>query len=186
MAEKQAKMGEKQESIAETNQKWQKTDKNDRKNLKMWSITNYLLQSFPLLSCQAPISVLQNSLFCPAKLINFSRGGAKPPPPPPPNTPMYHCIINHLRWYVVYQLYQCVYRSIYTDREDVNHSRVASISDKMRSSRAMLLWSHPACSLQQHFHDMMMLHLIHTLHLVHRTRLHKTLCNNWNNVLVSP
>ena len=39
----------------------------------------------------------------------------------------YHCIINHLRWYVVYQLYQCVYRSIYTDREDVNHSGVAPI-----------------------------------------------------------
>ena len=30
MAEKQAKTGEKQESMAETNQKWQKADKNDR------------------------------------------------------------------------------------------------------------------------------------------------------------
>ena len=35
MAEKQAKIGEKQESMAETNQKWQKTDKNDRKKFKM-------------------------------------------------------------------------------------------------------------------------------------------------------
>ena len=33
MAEKQAKPGVKQESMmAETNQEWQKTDKNDRKN----------------------------------------------------------------------------------------------------------------------------------------------------------
>ena len=84
MAEKQAKIGEKQESMAETNQKWQKTDKNDRKTFKMWSITNYLPPSFPFLSCQAPISVLPSSLFCPAKLINFSRGGPRPPRPPPP------------------------------------------------------------------------------------------------------
>jgi hypothetical protein len=35
MAEKQAKVGEKQESMTETHQKWQNTDKNDRKkNLK--------------------------------------------------------------------------------------------------------------------------------------------------------
>ena len=80
-------MGEKQESMAETYQKWQKTDKNDRKTFKMWSITNYLLPSFPFLSCQAtilsckaPISVLPSSLFCPARLSNF--------PSPPPNTPM--------------------------------------------------------------------------------------------------
>ena len=30
MTEKQAKMGEKQESMAETNQKWQKKDKNEK------------------------------------------------------------------------------------------------------------------------------------------------------------
>ena len=75
MAEKQAKMGEKQESMAETYQKWQRTDKNDRKTFKMWSTTNYLLPSFPILSCQAPISILPSSLFCPAKLIIFFRGG---------------------------------------------------------------------------------------------------------------
>ena len=34
MAEKQAKIGEKQENMAETNQKWQKRDKNSRKFLK--------------------------------------------------------------------------------------------------------------------------------------------------------
>merc|ERR1712079_340578 len=33
----------------------------------------------PFLSCQAPISVLPSSLFCPAKLINLSRGGQRPP-----------------------------------------------------------------------------------------------------------
>ena len=62
MAEKQAKMKEK---IAEINQKWQKTDKNDRKTGKMWSFTNYHLPSshfcpakLPFLSCQAPIFVL--------------------------------------------------------------------------------------------------------------------------------
>ena len=81
MAEKQAKTGEKLESMAETNQKWQKADKNDRKSFKMLGITNYLLSSFPFLSCQAIISVLPSSLFRPAKLINFSAA-------PPPNTPM--------------------------------------------------------------------------------------------------
>ena len=80
MAEKQAKMGEKQESMAETNQKWQKTDKNDRKKFKIWNIANYLLPSFPFLSCQAPISVLPNFHFCPAKLTNFFRGGGQGPP----------------------------------------------------------------------------------------------------------
>ena len=56
-------------------QKWQKTDKNDRKPWKMWSFANYLLPSshfcpakFPLLSCQAAISVLPSFHFCPAKL----------------------------------------------------------------------------------------------------------------------
>jgi len=68
MAEKQAKMGEKQERTAETNQEWQKTDKNHRKTFKMWSITNYIPPSILYLSCQAPISVLPSSLFCPAKL----------------------------------------------------------------------------------------------------------------------
>ena len=87
MAEKQAKMKEK---IAEINQKWQKTDKNDRKTGKMWSFTNYHLPSshfcpakLPFLSCQALISVLPRSHFCPAKLTNFSWGGQGPPPPPP-------------------------------------------------------------------------------------------------------
>ena len=74
MAEKQAKIGEKQGSMAETNQKSQKTDKNGRKTFKMWSITNYLPPSFPFLSCQAPISVLPSSLFCPAKLIRLWTG----------------------------------------------------------------------------------------------------------------
>ena len=46
MAEKQAKIGEKQESMVETNQKWQKTDKNVRKTFKIWSITN--VSSIPL------------------------------------------------------------------------------------------------------------------------------------------
>ena len=57
--------------------------KNDRKSCKMRSFTNNLLPSFPFLSCQAPISVLPHSLFCrcPAKLINFSRGGAQARPP---------------------------------------------------------------------------------------------------------
>ena len=76
--------------MVETNQKWQKTDKNDRKPWKMWSFTNYLLPSshfcpakLPLLSCQAAISVLPSSHFCPAKLTNFSKGRPRPPPPPP-------------------------------------------------------------------------------------------------------
>ena len=78
------------EKIAEINQKWQKTDKNDRKTGKMWSFTNYHLPSshfcpakLPFLSCQDPISVLPRSHFCPAKLTNFSRGGPRPPRPPP-------------------------------------------------------------------------------------------------------
>ena len=57
--------------------------KNDRKSCKMRSFTNNLLPSFPFLSCQAPISVLPSSNFCPAKLTNFSRGGPRPPRPPP-------------------------------------------------------------------------------------------------------
>ena len=94
MAAKQSKIEEKQENMVETNQKWQKTDKNDRKPWKMWSFANYLLPSshfclskLPLLSCQAAISVLPSSHFCPAKLTNFSRGG-QGPLGPPPNTPM--------------------------------------------------------------------------------------------------
>ena len=62
-------MGEKQESMAETYQKWQKTDKNDRKTFKMWSTTNYILPSFPILSCQAYISVLLSSNFSCQTLI---------------------------------------------------------------------------------------------------------------------
>ena len=54
MAAKQSKIEEKQENMVETNQKWQKTDKNDRKPWKMWSFKNYLLPS---------------SHFCPAKLF---------------------------------------------------------------------------------------------------------------------
>ena len=72
MAEKQAKMKEK---IAEINQKWQKTDKNDRKTGKMRSFTNYHLPSshfcpakLLFLSCQAAISVMPSSHFCSAKL----------------------------------------------------------------------------------------------------------------------
>ena len=38
---------------------------------------------FPFLSCQAPISVLPSTHFCPAKLTNISRGRARPPRPPP-------------------------------------------------------------------------------------------------------
>ena len=37
----------------------------------------------PFLSCQAPFFVLPSFLFCPAKLINFSRGGQRPLGPPP-------------------------------------------------------------------------------------------------------
>ena len=65
-------MGEKQERTAETNQKWQKTDKNHRKTFKMWIITNYISPSFPFLTCQAPISDLPSSHFCPAKLSFLS------------------------------------------------------------------------------------------------------------------
>ena len=90
MAAKQSKIEEKLENMVETNQKWQKTDKNDRKPWKMWSFANYLLPSshfcpakLPFLSCQAAISVLPSSHFCPAKLTNFSRGGPRPPRPPP-------------------------------------------------------------------------------------------------------
>ena len=61
--EKQAKTGEKQESMAETNQKWQKIDRNDRKTFKMLSFTNYLLPSFPFLSCQASIPACQAPIF---------------------------------------------------------------------------------------------------------------------------
>ena len=71
-AVKLSKLEEKQENMTETNQKWQKTDKNDRKTFKMLSITNYLRPSFPFLSCQASISVLPSSLFCPAKLMKSS------------------------------------------------------------------------------------------------------------------
>ena len=95
MAEKQAKIGEKQENMAETNQKWQKTDINGRKTFKMCSITNYLPASFPFLSCQAPISVLPRShLFVLPSEAIFSRGGARPPFPPLSATPMgaYGCL----------------------------------------------------------------------------------------------
>ena len=61
MAEKQAKIGEKQESMVETNQKWQKTDKNGRKTFQMWSIliifrqaSHFCPAKLPYLSCQAP------------------------------------------------------------------------------------------------------------------------------------
>ena len=37
----------------------------------------------PFLSCQALISVLPRSHFCPAKITNFSRGGQGPLGPPP-------------------------------------------------------------------------------------------------------
>ena len=102
-------MGDKQENMAETNKKWQKTDKNDRKTFKMLIITNYLPTSFPFLFCQASISVLPNSLFCPAKLSNFSKGGPRPPRPPPPNTPMIMATIMYYKIYVhrKYVLCQC-------------------------------------------------------------------------------
>ena len=77
-AAKLSKMNEKQENMTETNQKWQKTDKNDRKASKMWSFTNYLLPSsdfcpakLPFLSCQTVNSVLPSSHFCPAKVPIF-------------------------------------------------------------------------------------------------------------------
>ena len=76
--------------MAETNQKWQKTDKNGRKTFKMWSIAIYFPASFPFLSCQAPISVLPRFHFCPAKLPflscqanKFFQGGPRPPRPLP-------------------------------------------------------------------------------------------------------
>ena len=79
MAEKRAKMEEKLEYVAESNQKWQKTDKNDRKTGKMLCFPNYPLPRFsflpaklPYLSCQASISVLPSTHFFPAKLTNFS------------------------------------------------------------------------------------------------------------------
>ena len=40
-------MGEKLESMAETNQKWQKTDKNERKTFKMWIITKGVASETP-------------------------------------------------------------------------------------------------------------------------------------------
>ena len=101
MAAKQSKIEEKLENMVETNQKWQKTDKNDRKPWKMWSFANYLLPSshfcpakLPFLSCQAAISVLPSSHFCPAKLTNFSREGPRPPWPTPPATLMTITKIN--------------------------------------------------------------------------------------------
>ena len=83
-------MKKKLENVTESNQKWQKTDKNDRKTGKMLCFPNYPLPRFsfcpaklPYLSCQGSISVLPSTHFCPAKLTNFSRGGAKAPPAPP-------------------------------------------------------------------------------------------------------
>ena len=75
MAEKLAKMEEKLEYVAESNQKWQKTDKNDKKTGKMLFFHIIHCQDFlfcpaklPYLSCQASISVLPSTHFCPAKL----------------------------------------------------------------------------------------------------------------------
>ena len=72
--------------MAETNQKWQKMDKNDRKIGKMWSFTNYNLPSshfcpakLLFLSCQDAISVMPSSHFCSAKLSKFSWRGPRPP-----------------------------------------------------------------------------------------------------------
>ena len=79
MAAKQSKIEEKQENMVETNQKWQKTDKNDRKPWKMWSFANNLLPSshfcpakLLFLSCHAAISVMPSSHFCSAKLPYLS------------------------------------------------------------------------------------------------------------------
>ena len=105
MAAKQSKIEEKLENMVETNQKWQKTDKNDRKPWKMWSFANYLLPSshfcpakLPFLSCQAPISVLPRShLFVLPSEAIFSRGGQGPPSPP-----------SQLRLWVPMGAYQCL------------------------------------------------------------------------------
>ena len=76
---------------------WQKPTKSGRRQTKMTEklskcgvlliifcqASHFCPAKLPFLSCQAPISVLPSSLFCPAKLINFSRGGPRPPRPPP-------------------------------------------------------------------------------------------------------
>ena len=76
---------------------WQKPTKSGRRQTKMTEklskcgvlliifcqASHFCPAKLPFLSCQAPISVLPSSLFCPARLSNFSRGGPRPPRPPP-------------------------------------------------------------------------------------------------------
>ena len=76
MAEQQAKVEEKQENMAETNQKCQKPVKTDRKTAKMRSFTNYLLPC-----SQATISV--NKIKTKSKLL-FGKYN-------PPNSVMQVC-----------------------------------------------------------------------------------------------
>ena len=73
---KTGKYGRNQPKVAENRQKWQE----NWQNVKFYKLSSAKL---PFLSCQAPISVLPRSHFCPAKLTNFSRGGQGPPGPPP-------------------------------------------------------------------------------------------------------
>ena len=76
---------------------WQKPTKSGRRQTKMTEklskcgvlliifcqASHFCPAKLPFLSCQAPISVLPSSLFCPARLSNFSRRGPRPPRPPP-------------------------------------------------------------------------------------------------------
>ena len=81
-------MEEKLANMAETKQKWLKTDKHGRKTGKIWRkrvmpaifrfCTFKLSHSF-LPKCQFPFC--QTNYFCSAKLNIFARGGQGPPPP---------------------------------------------------------------------------------------------------------
>ena len=80
---------------------WEKPTKSGRKQTKMTENLGKcgVLQ---IIFCQALISVLPSSHFCPAKLpffpaklTNFSRVGARPPCPPP----SYACVRGWLWWY---------------------------------------------------------------------------------------
>ena len=76
---------------------WQKATKNSRKYIKIieklakccvFQIIHcqdflFCPAKLPYLSCQASISVLPSTHFCPAKLTNLSRGGPRPPWPLP-------------------------------------------------------------------------------------------------------
>ena len=89
MTQKQEKMEEKEANMAETKQKWLKTDKLGREILKIWRkrgmlamlcfctfmLSNSILPNCQFLFCQA-------TQFCSVKLNIFVRGGQGTPGPP--------------------------------------------------------------------------------------------------------